>query len=330
MTITRLIIHCLCLLLPVGLCSQAFAWDATSHRLSAYVAWEALGSAQRNKLTSILEKHPRFQSDFLDAMPANIMLADKDEQARWLFGQAAIWPDMARSYEGDDLIRYHRPTWHYIDGAWIRGEALQGNVYVGVDPLPSIHGESTSPIEHEADVSNIVQGIDYNLAVLTNPLSSAREHALALCWVLHLVGDIHQPLHSGALVSSELFVGGDRGGNGIETQDGNLHSRWDRALRNQPFEDTLRRMNSFARQKNRAEIDMHVDTWLQESRQLMYEFVYPDEIKAAVLRSERLGTKMSEFTLDDDYVSEMQSISEDRVTLVGIRLSLALRHALAN
>ena len=328
MIFIRHITQSLCLLLTFGLASSTFGWDATSHRLSAYVAWEALAPNQREQLSAILEKHPRYQSDFLDVMPANVMLAGEQEQARWLFGQAAIWPDLTRSFEGDDLVRYNRPTWHYIDGAWIRGNAQQGNVYVGAEPLPSIHGESSAPIEHEADVRNVVQGIEYNLEVLQHPLSNSRERALALCWVLHLIGDIHQPLHSGALVSSELFVNGDRGGNGILTQAGNLHSRWDSALRNQPFEDTLRRMNSFVRQSNLAQIDMEVDTWLQESRQIMYEFVYPDEIKAAVLRSERLDTELSEFNLDDDYVGEMQAISEDRVTLAGIRLSIALRRAL--
>ncbi len=330
MTVTRLIFHSICLLGLLGISSQSLAWDATSHRLTAYVTWEALTPTQRDKLSAILERHPRYQSDFLDVMPANIMLASEQEQARWLFGQASIWPDTARQFEGDDLIRYSRPTWHYIDGAWIRGEAQQGNVYVGAEPLPSIHAESTTPIEHEEDVSNVVEGIEFNLAVLENPLSNGRERALALCWVLHLIGDIHQPLHSGALVSSELFPSGDRGGNGIATQSGNLHARWDGALRNQPFEDTLRRMNSFVRQSDLADIDMNVDTWLQESRQIMYEFVYPDEIKAAVLRSERLDTSLSQFALDDDYVGEMQALSEDRVTLAGIRLSIALRQVLSN
>jgi len=330
MSVSRRIIYSICLIGLLGVSSQSFAWDATSHRLTAYVAWEALTPALRTKLSTIIEKHPRYQSDFIDAMPANIMLASEQEQARWIFGQAAIWPDAVRQLQGDELIRYNRPTWHYIDGAWIRGEAQQGNVYVGADPLPSIHGESTGPIEHEEDVTNVVEGIEFNLAVLENPLSSGRERAIALSWVLHLIGDIHQPLHSGALVSSELFPSGDRGGNGIATQSGNLHARWDGALRNQPFEDTLRRMNSFVRQSNVAEIDMHVDTWLQESRQILYEFAYPDEIKAAVLRSERLDSRLSEFALDDDYASEMQALSEDRVTLAGIRLSIALRRILGN
>ena len=36
--------------------------------------------------------------------------------------------------------------------------------------------------------------------------------AMAYCWLFHLVGDIHQPLHCTALFSAEHFPKGDRGG----------------------------------------------------------------------------------------------------------------------
>ncbi|MCP5330610.1 MAG: S1/P1 nuclease [Pseudomonadales bacterium] len=324
MTFRFLISVCLALLLPL----PALAWDATSHRLSAYVAWEALTPAHRNRLLKILEKHPRYEQDFLDQMPVNVMVADSDTQGRWLLGQAAVWPDLARGLETEERIRYNRPDWHWIDGAWMRGDALQGNVYVGVDPLPSIHGEAQGAVEDEQDVHNVVQGIEYNARVLADPIASASARALALCWLLHLVGDVHQPLHTGALVSTSLFPTGDRGGNGIPTRFGSLHATWDGALRNQPFDDTLRRMNSTLRQTTPAMIDMNIDTWLQESRQIMQEFVYTDEIKAAVLRSERRRTALPTFALDEDYLGGMQAISEDRVTQAGTRLYLSLRRIL--
>lgn len=319
---------CLSLLLLLGLNTTVFAWDATAHRLSAYATWEALTASEQNKLLAILAQHPRYQQDFLDSMPVNIMVADERTQARWLFGQAAIWPDTARSLEGEEALRFNRPTWHFIDGAWIRGDTQQGNVYVGAEPLPSIHGESSAPISDEADVSNVVQGIEYNLAKLRDPLRATSERAVALSWVLHLVGDIHQPLHSGALISSSLFPNGDRGGNRIPTQAANLHSRWDGALRNKPFEDTFRRMHSGLQQHAAEFVDMNIDTWLQESRQVLYEFVYIDKIKAAVLRSERLDEPLPPFVLDDDYTSKMQALSEERLTLAATRLFLMLRDAL--
>src|SRR5262249_22225488 len=52
-------------------------------------------------------------------------------------------------------------------------------------------------------------------------------------WLLHLVVDIHQPLHCTA-VFSERFPEGDRGGNlalvRIQSSPTNLHSFWDRLL----------------------------------------------------------------------------------------------------
>ncbi len=328
MTVIRLTSLCLCLLLQSVLTPVAQAWDATSHRLSAYVAWDAMLPAERDRVMHTLEKHPRFEQDFLEQMPANVMVGDEQTRQRWLFGQAAVWPDLARAFNGDELTRYHRANWHWIDGAWIRGSLLQGNVYVGADILPSIHGEAQGEITHERDAGNIVQALEFNLSVLENQASNETARAVALCWVLHLIGDIHQPLHSGALISSGLFPRGDRGGNGIPTRLGSLHSTWDEALRNQPFDDTLRRMESTLQITPLAEVSLRIDDWLQESRQIMQEFVYPDEVKAAVLRSERRRTALPSFALDEDYAGNMQAISEDRVTLSGIRLYLVLRELL--
>jgi len=41
---------------------------------------------------------------------------------------------------------------------------------------------------------------------------SSAEKPIYLCWVLHLIGDVHQPLHCATLFS-EVFPVGDRGGN---------------------------------------------------------------------------------------------------------------------
>lgn len=329
MTFFRFSTLLLCIVLQLGLNSAALAWDATAHRLSAYVAWEALTPIERRALSKILEQHPRFTEDFLDVMPANVMVGDEATRARWLFGQAGIWPDLTRGLDEEAQIRYNRPDWHWIDGAWIRGNAEQGNVYVGADSLPSLHGETQGPVEDATDVDNIVLAIEYNQAILQDRLSTPAEKAVALCWLVHLIADIHQPLHSGALVSSSLFARGDRGGNGIITRGGDsLHSIWDGALRNQPFDDTLRRMHSTVRGSKLNEISLDVDEWLNESRQLLNEFVYPDEIKVEVLRSERLETPMPTIALDDDYVGNMQAYSEDRLTLAGTRLLLSLRKAL--
>jgi hypothetical protein len=312
----------LCLGLLLG--SVAHAWDATGHRLSAYVVWEILAPERRAELLALLESHPRYQQDFVEQMPLTVLVGSDEEKLRWTLGQAAVWPDVARGLSEEERIRYDRPTWHYIDGAWLRGEGVQGNVYVGVDPQPDIVGAPRGRTTDERDIDNVVLALEYNTDLLNDASQPPAARAIALCWVLHLAGDIHQPLHSGALVSTTLFQSGDRGGNGIPTRNGNLHSEWDEALRNQAFEDTLRRMVVTAQQADLRSLSLNPTQWLQESRVLLRDFVYPDEIKAAVLRSERLKTRMEGIVIDSDYQSRMQAISEDRVTLAAMRMIMVL------
>lgn len=60
-------------------------------------------------------------------------------------------------------------------------------------------------------------------ATVRDPGASREEKALALRFIIHIVGDVHQPLHAGN--------GKDRGGNDVKVrwlgQETNLHSVWD-------------------------------------------------------------------------------------------------------
>ncbi|MEN3973061.1 S1/P1 nuclease [Sphingomicrobium sp. XHP0235] len=60
-------------------------------------------------------------------------------------------------------------------------------------------------------------------ATVRDPSASPEEKALALRFIIHIVGDLHQPLHAGN--------GEDRGGNDIDVrwfgEQTNLHSVWD-------------------------------------------------------------------------------------------------------
>src|SRR5690606_32769491 len=185
-----------------------FAWDAHGHRLSAYVAWEFMSAGAREKSFSILQQHPRFATDFIGAMPVDIQRADDNNKQRWLFAQAAVWPDMARNFRGADELRYHHPDWHWIDGTWVRDEATrQGNLYVGTSPKPALQARPAASILRRSHAENIVTAMDWALLELGRQGNTA-DKAIALSWMAHLIGDIHQPLHSGSLVSARLFVDG--------------------------------------------------------------------------------------------------------------------------
>jgi S1/P1 Nuclease len=78
---------------------------------------------------------------------------------------------------------------------------------------------------------NILTALAENESVVKNEKDAERK-AIALAWFFHLVGDIHQPLHTAQLFTTD-YPQGDRGGN--ETcvrvsqtgQPMDLHRFWD-------------------------------------------------------------------------------------------------------
>jgi len=310
------------LLLPL----TATAWDAVGHRLSADVAWALMSVDTREQVMMMLRAHPRFDEDFVDTMPDDIKAADSNTQAQWQLGQAAIWPDIARGFEGDDSARFDNPNWHWIDGAWLRDEAVRhGAVYVNTDPRPDIAGIPAEQIQQRSHVDNVANGLDFAIFQLQNA-SDPAEQAVALSWLLHLIGDIHQPLHTGGLVSQNLFPEGDRGGNGIRLSVGNLHSAWDRALRETPVSQSLPLLVAMGSEvyADPAQLGFHPTRWLQESRDILQSTVYPESITSLVVRSESTGNDLEAVTLTEAYQEEMRIIATRRLAEAGARIAHTL------
>ena len=306
--------------------SPALAWDSVGHRLSAAVALHFIDADTRDALLSILSAHPRYQADFLDAMPAFVDRDDPEQLAQWLLGQAAYWPDIARGLPGAERARYNRPAWHYTEGARVRGDALfQGNVYLGIEPFADVPGPDPATIRDEDDADNVVTALDYNARILTDTDRPGAERAVALCWVLHLVGDIHQPLHTGSLFTATLFASGDRGGNAVPVADSNLHALWDRALRDEGVAASLpailQQVAGF-RPPRIAGVESDWTAWMAESRQSLQSAVYSPAIREAILAAERADRPLEPVMLDADYLERMQQIARLRLGLAGLRLAI--------
>lgn len=73
-----------------------------------------------DRVVKLIQAHPRYQEDFADAIPVSVLVASEDRKARWLFGQAEVWPDLIRSLETPEEREFGRPNWHWIDGRWVR------------------------------------------------------------------------------------------------------------------------------------------------------------------------------------------------------------------
>jgi hypothetical protein len=117
------------------------------------------------------------------------------------FVTSACWADDAKSALSTGI-------WHYID-------------------LPfSLDGTSTSGVT--VAPFDVVQAINLSIATLQNPSTTQSNQAVSLRYLLHFVGDIHQPLHTSTAVSASS-PSGDAGGNGFSINGNwnNLHSLWD-------------------------------------------------------------------------------------------------------
>lgn len=191
--------------------APARAWDDVGHMAIAIVAWSHMTPAARARAVALLR-----------AAPANAGLAqlrpnEGGPEARdlALFARAATWPDLVRDRR--DSVRYatyHHGSWHYLGWYWRADSAGR--------PVPV-----TGLL---ADSQSVVERIGALRPALTDGALPVESRAVALAWVLHLVGDIHNPVHTASRVTAE-HPKGDAGANAVRlTEDGrptNLHAVWD-------------------------------------------------------------------------------------------------------
>jgi hypothetical protein len=223
-------------LVLTALAVPGLGFNFFAHRVIADIAWQQLDAPTREKIVATLRRHPRFD-DFTKAKRETV-----EDEDRWIFQYAAVWPDTARGLPRDEQRKYNNPSWHYVNFPIV----LDGK------PAPKFNLADGDPGDLDRIKWNVLQAIAYCRRVIDSD-ATPQQKALAYSWLFHLVGDAHQPLHSTALVC-ERFNGGDRGGNSIPTvQSQNLHSLWDGLLgRRDRMADVVREV---------AELEQLADAW---------------------------------------------------------------------
>ncbi len=298
----------------------AGAWNATGHKATAEIAYELLTSEQQQHASRILTAHPRFREDFQGAMPDGVASGTQSEKNLWLFEQASIWPDIAGRFEDDNRAKYNRSTWHYINMPIYLEAADEKELDGNLD-----HNVSTDFSPPLRQNLNVMQALKGNLLLWTDAGVSDAEKAIALCWILHLVGDMHQPLHNVALFSRAYYPEGDRGGNSInvEWEDGprNLHAVWDSLPNN--FEnlvpgdltrDILARDNVAVGS---------INFWAKRHFQMAKAHVYTDDVKEQLL-SGLEQEKFPNIVLSEFYLLNATEFARSQVILAGHRISRLL------
>lgn len=317
----------------LGTTAKTYAWNATGHHVVAYIAYLQLTEAERNKVVGMIRNHERFDEDFKKRMPPDITSADQETRDLWVFLQASVWPDIARGIPKNVRDKFHRPTWHYINQPLYLTEAdkaaLKGKIRLNFNrDLPQGRSARRN--------MNVIQAIKYHVRSAGDRRTSKRDLALDICWIMHLTGDIHQPMHSTALFSKERFAEGDRGGNLIPISGGgNLHSRWDGLLgRGLKLNEVKRRGRSLLEDADlkkagvAAAASMKVDDWLDESHELAKTKAYAAAIYDAVKAADKRGSRrVSAVRLPESYFKTGGKVAQKRVVEAGFRLSRQLKTA---
>lgn len=328
--------------------TYARAWHNRGHMAVARVAWERLRKdGLTDEVTKILEGHPHRDTFLLQDKPAGI---DKDE---WMFVQAATWPDWVRKPHGPGIDhdaataitkKYHHSPWHFVNLPYVHPKDS------GKFDEAKIKEQALAPeLDSHGGPRHALAAIKINLQQIQAAHASAEERAIALCWVLHLIGDLHQPLHAVALIASKDTFGpqemppphGDEGANrlAIRIHSSNhnaieLHSYWDALLvEDRPYPEVRTTVLSWLDKTEfgRGAFDSELKkketlAWAEESLSLAKTVVYMDDKKFLDVHalppthsSDDLKG-LSAPVLSAGYQAKAEQTAKQRIVLGGYRL----------
>jgi hypothetical protein len=297
----KLLVFPLLLVCCVG---AAQAWNKPGHMTVGAIAYYELKQKDPVALAAVinmLKNNSWYQTKWLPALN-QIQDNDPDKEGLYLFMWAARWPDDVR---GTPL---HCEKCHYINYPF----------------KPA--GQPNSVVAHAPDPQNILAAfISFSNGVQQG---TAAKRAEALCWIFHLVGDVHQPLHTTALFTT-MFPQGDRGGTiffiraNEDSPTQSLHSFWDeQIITSERFSLVRARARALlARsdlQRNQlTELsETHFDKWGSvESFNAAKRFGY---LNGALKGSTDPGD--GEF-LPEHYANDAKGIAERRAVAAGYRLA---------
>lgn len=306
----RRIIALICLLV---LPANGFAWNSFGHMAVAWIAYQHLNPNTKSLVDSLIAKNPSYKT-WKASLPPGITA---DQRNLYLFMIAATWPDQIRgdkSYHDEGGDHGNRPPdtggsanlgygdkarhkyWHFIDVPF-----TQDATPLGLVPTPNLETE---------------------VAVFRQTLSSKATLKLKsydLAWLIHLIGDVHQPLHCSSRYTTTQPTG-DAGGNLVKfcsatatTCSDNLHGFWDGLLG--PTSAKPEDVAAVATTLSPVEVkpdDLDTHTWVDESFDLARTVVYANP---------PVGDGAGPFQFNQAYADNAKLIAQRRVMQAGLRLA---------
>lgn len=291
----------------------AAAWDDVGHRITAYVAWQRMSPQAREAVIKILRSAPE-DSDLATFYMSN-GVEPEETRKREYFELVATWADIVRDRAFETRYKkYHHSNWHYTDILWRQ----TGDGRIELVNMSEDGGQAVKKLE-EFD------------RVVRDASVSPRDKAIAIAWLMHLAGDIHQPLHNSGRVT-ETEPKGDQGGNTFlfepKTEQNplpfNLHWLWDSIVpRVVPISagkcerdyietvgNRMMKKYPFAKLQNGLELGQY-EKWHQEGFAFNNTDVYTPDVKRMTEPSQR-------------YKRNAYNVAEHQLVLAGYRLGETL------
>lgn len=295
---------------------RAWSWGCEGHQAVAMIAEKHMSARALERVNQLLLRVP------IDP-----------ELPRWCSSQGL--DPMSDSATWADDIRKLRPEaspWHYID--------------IPRDAPRSAHAESCP-----ASTGCITGALQHQIEVLRKNNTDPHARADALRFIIHLLGDLHQPLHC---VSNN-----DLGGNCVpvdfmgippveknrqaESYSANLHGIWDSNIIQRmkrmesvsQWADSIdRRFSSQAASWQKAGINLN--DWAWESHQLADSVVYAKlpvaipvekpEPTTSCVDDGHVSTRMLKLheRVSQQYVDAVAPTIDEQIAKAGIRLAMIL------
>ncbi|MCL2657059.1 MAG: S1/P1 nuclease [Betaproteobacteria bacterium] len=266
----------------------AHAWGDASHRIIATIAEHFLTPQAQRRIDQILADENEFG---VSECPV------KNLQ------DAASWADCVRP-----LKAYaYTYAWHF-------------------DDIP-VCGKA----EHETfcPAGNCLSAqTEIHIALLANPATERKTRLEALKFIVHFIGDIHQPLHTAN--------NRDRGGNDVptrflgQTENGrqNLHRVWDARLLAEITADTADPSNVFLSTLDPASAKRWqggtIQSWIDESHAIAVNIVYGKLPRPVACNDSYPEREI----LDAAYYAAARPIVQQQILKAGVRLAAILNQTL--
>jgi hypothetical protein len=279
--------------LAIALAGPAFAWGDLGHQVTALIAYQHLNAKAKTALDALLA-------------------SDADTLTAPDFASRASWADRYRTT--------HRETapWHFADIEIDSGDIAAA--CFGFPPLAAGQLASQGPSQ-----DCVINKIDEFTVELSNSQTPAAERLLALKFLIHFIGDMHQPLHSSDH--------NDKGGNCVRLspppggRENNLHAYWDVGAINVLGSDAA----SIAKKLDADISEAQIADWSRGSTRswALEAFALA---KRDVYQLNNLPTCAAPGTvaLSDAYMRAAQADANLQLRRAGIRMALLLNQALGS